>query len=157
MNTFFSTTIERRRIERFIPCERNAPDSQWAGVGCSWSGSLHLQVFLPRRDYFNEDSFAECQRGRKPIPASCDYDGMNTFFSTTIERRRIERSISHERNPLESHSPFYLRAKRAGPGATERWLQSVSASSELLIGTKIRPTGNESVKQILTPQDMDTL
>jgi hypothetical protein len=128
-----------------------------AGVEGSWRGNQHLQVFLPRSDYFNEDSFAECQRGRKPIPASCDYDGMNTFFSTTIERRRIERSISHERNPLESHSPFYLRAKRTGPGATERWLQSVSVSSELLIGTKIRPTGNESVKQILTPQDMDTL
>src|SRR5450432_3369403 len=140
MNTFFCTTIE-----------------PWPESGVSWSGNQHLQVFLPRSDYFNEDSFAACQRGRKPIPASCDYDGMNTFFSTTIERRRIERSISHERNPLESHSPFYLRAKRAGPGATERWLQSVSASSELLIGTKIRPTGNESVKQILTPQDMDTL
>jgi hypothetical protein len=157
MKTFFSTTIERRRIERSIPCERNAPTSSWAGVGCSRSGNLHLKVFLPRNEYFNEDSFAERQRGLKPIPASCDYDDMNTFFSTTIERWRIDRFIPCERYAPESHSPFYLRAKRAGPGATERWLQSVSASSELLIGTNIRPTGNESVKQILTPQDLDTL
>jgi hypothetical protein len=74
MNTFFSMTIERRRIDRAIPCERNTPASPWAGVEGSWSRNLHLKVFPPRSDYFNEDSFAECQRGRKPIPASCDYD-----------------------------------------------------------------------------------
>ena len=45
----------------------------------------------------------------------------------------------------------------ASPGATERWLQSVSARSDSLIGTNIRPTGNESVTQILMLQDMDTL
>jgi len=72
-------------------CERNAPDSPWAGVGRSSSGK---QVFLPRSESFNEDSFAERQRGLKPIPASCDYTCMNTFFSTTIERWRIERFIS---------------------------------------------------------------
>jgi hypothetical protein len=98
MNTFFSTTIERWRIERSISCERNAPDSPWAGVGRSWSGNLHLQVFLPRSESFNEDSFAERQRGLKPISASCDYTCMNTFFSTTIERWRIERFIPCERN-----------------------------------------------------------
>jgi hypothetical protein len=128
-----------------------------AGVGRSWSGNLHLQVFLPRNESFNEDSFAECQRGLKPIGLVVDYDGMNIFFSTTIERWRIERFIFCQRNAPESHAPFYLRANRAGPGATERWLKSVSASSESLIGTNIRPTGNESVTQILTPQDMDTL
>jgi hypothetical protein len=99
MNTFFSTTIERWRIDSIhFPCERNAPDSPWAGVGCSWSRNLHLKVFLPRIESFNEDSFAECQRGLKPIPASCDYTCMNTFFSTTIERWRIERFIPCERN-----------------------------------------------------------
>jgi hypothetical protein len=146
-----------RRIERSIPCEQNALTSPWAGVGCSWSGNLHLQVFLPHGESFNEGSFAECQRRRKPIPASCHYDGMNTFFSTTTERWRIDRFIFCQRNAPESHSPFYVRANRAGPAATERWLQSVSASSESLIGTNIRPTGNESVTQILMLQDMDTL
>ena len=111
MNTFFSTTIERWRIERSISCERNALTSLWAGVGRSWSGNLHLQVFLPRSESFSEDSFAECQRRPQPIGLACDYDGMNTFFSTTIERWRIGRFIPCERNA----SPVLLRAHRVGP------------------------------------------
>jgi hypothetical protein len=91
-------------------CERNAPDSPWAGVGRSSSGK---QVFLPRSESFNEDSFAERQRGLKPIPASCDYTCMNTFFSTTTER--LQRVTNRDQQ-----SPDFTEAFSSYPRATQK-------------------------------------
>jgi hypothetical protein len=94
VNAFFYITIELR------------PES-----GVSWSGK-RLKVFSPRSDSLIKDSIAECQWGLKPIAVACDYDGMNTFFST---RWRIGRFIPCEWNAPDSHQACYLRPHRAGP------------------------------------------
>jgi hypothetical protein len=138
VNALFSTTIE-----------------QWPGPGVSWSGKRRLKVFSLRSDSLIEDSIAEGQWGLKPIAVACDYDGMNTFFSTTTERWRIERFIPYERNAPDPHLPWYPRAHRTGPRQGERQLKVFSVRSESPIRTNNCPNGSEALKEILTPRDKD--
>jgi hypothetical protein len=82
---------------------------------------------------------------------------MNTLFSTTMERLRIERFIPCERNAPDPHHPWYLRADRAGPAPGERQLKVFSAHSESPVRANNRPDGSEAVKEILTPRDKETI
>jgi hypothetical protein len=123
----------------------------------SWSGKRRLKVFSMPSDSLMEDSNADRQWGLEPIATACDYDGMNTFFSTTMERWRIERLIPCERNAPDPHHSWHLPADRAGPGPGERQLKVFSARSESPVRANNRPNGSEVVKEILTPRDKENI
>jgi hypothetical protein len=90
--------------------------------------------------------------GLKPMAVACDYDGMNTLFSATIERWRLERFTPCEWSAADSH-PWCLRAHPAGPGPGERQLKVFSARSESPVRTNNCPNDSEALKEILTPRD----
>src|SRR5450755_3480008 len=101
MNTFFATAMERWRIGRFIPCERNAPDSHHPcyseHTGLIRSGEQWLQSFSARRESpGGKEPSPERQRVVKEILTPHGRDTlMNTFLSTTIEFWPVEKVIPY--------------------------------------------------------------
>ena len=87
---------------------------------------------------------ANCRRERLP--------SMDAFFSTTMERLRIERLIPCDRNAPDSASSVVPPSApgRSGAGPTA---QVFPAFHDSHVRADNRPNGSEAVKEILTREE----
>jgi hypothetical protein len=125
-------------------CVEQGPESGVSRIGKRRREGVSRGVTYSLRTASPSANTANCGRMRLP--------SRSAFFSTTMERPRIERLIPCDRNAPDSHPPWYLRAHRAGPGPGER-LKCFPAFRDSHARTDNRPNGSEAVKEIFDALD----